>query len=220
MTSPMVEEGLRERKRLALRATIESTALNLILEHGYEAVTVEMICNASMVSPRTFFNYFGSKEGVVLGSAPPVPSTEEIEKFVIGADSNVLADFVVMITAAFMDTQLNPEVFKARGLLIQRTPELFDRQLVRMAETEKQLVQIILQRFRAHGRDAEANPDLNDEARMIIALGMGVMRFVLRKRITDKFTGSSRELIDGSIALIKQITSNNITNNTQKAANV
>ncbi|WAP52224.1 helix-turn-helix domain containing protein [Arthrobacter sp. ATA002] len=66
--------GLRARKRAAARSTIERAAVTLVLERGYERVTVDMICASGMVSPRTFFNYFGSKEGVFLGPALPRPA--------------------------------------------------------------------------------------------------------------------------------------------------
>jgi len=206
MSKPVNEDGLRERKRAALQAAIERTALDLVLEHGYENLTVEMICDASMVSQRTFFNYFGSKEGVILGAKPPVPSTEEIEKFTRHTGSNILADFVAMITAAMTDVQPDPELFQARRLLIQRTPELFDRQLARMAEAEDEFVNIVLDRLRGNDPDTAGSADFEDEARMVVALATGVMRYALRKRFSDDFSGSSRDLIDESIELIQRIT--------------
>ena len=59
--------GLREQKKALTRATIESTALHRFLTDGYDAVRLEDLCVECLVSTRTFFRYFTSKEDLVLG---------------------------------------------------------------------------------------------------------------------------------------------------------
>jgi AcrR family transcriptional regulator len=66
--------GLRERKKLDTWHALRSAALQLITEHGYEAVTVEDIAAAAGVSKRTYFNYFDSKEAVVFDPDPDEPA--------------------------------------------------------------------------------------------------------------------------------------------------
>jgi AcrR family transcriptional regulator len=58
---------LRERRRLATRAEIETAALDLFGAHGSDRTTVEDIAAAAGVSQRTFFRYFPTKEDAVLG---------------------------------------------------------------------------------------------------------------------------------------------------------
>jgi len=58
--------GLRERKKARTRATIQSHALQLFREQGYDATTIEQIIDAAEVSETTFFRYFPTKEDVVL----------------------------------------------------------------------------------------------------------------------------------------------------------
>jgi len=58
--------GLRERKKTRTRATIQTHALRLFAEQGYDATTVEQICDAAEVSESTFYRYFPGKPDVVL----------------------------------------------------------------------------------------------------------------------------------------------------------
>ena len=67
VTDPSVaDEPLRERKRKESRAEFVRVAERLFVSQGYEATTVEQICDEANRSVPTFYAYFNSKEEVAL----------------------------------------------------------------------------------------------------------------------------------------------------------
>ena len=56
----------RERRKSDLRARIVSTALELFSKHGFSEVTVEHIADVADVGKGTIYNYFQTKEDIVV----------------------------------------------------------------------------------------------------------------------------------------------------------
>lgn len=71
-----VADSLRERKKNKTKVALQAAAVRLFNEKGYAATSVDDIAEAAEVSRRTFFRYFGSKEGVLFADADQ--SGEEI----------------------------------------------------------------------------------------------------------------------------------------------
>jgi AcrR family transcriptional regulator len=87
-------ESLRSRRRRETQREIQRAALRLAHEQGFGKVTVEMISAEAGVSPRTFFNYFPSKEAAVV-HGPGDVDDELVEEFVAAGPASpkeVLAD--------------------------------------------------------------------------------------------------------------------------------
>lgn len=58
-------EGLRARKRRETRQRIAKVGLQMFLEKGFDATTLDMIAAAADISRRSFFHYFQSKDAVL-----------------------------------------------------------------------------------------------------------------------------------------------------------
>jgi AcrR family transcriptional regulator len=56
---------LRERTRRAVRRELQTVAIGLFLQQGFEATTVEQIAEAAGLSRRSFHRYFASKDDVL-----------------------------------------------------------------------------------------------------------------------------------------------------------
>src|SRR4029453_17999706 len=64
--TPPPASGRRARRMQATERAMREAALCLMSERGYDATSTDDIARAAGVSPRTFFNYFASKDAVVL----------------------------------------------------------------------------------------------------------------------------------------------------------
>ena len=62
LTSP---PGARERRKQQFRERIMQAAINLFDAHGFEAVTLEQICEAAGVSRPTFYSYYKTKQDLI-----------------------------------------------------------------------------------------------------------------------------------------------------------
>jgi AcrR family transcriptional regulator len=59
-------EGLRERKKRLMRQQLSDTATRMFMERGFDDVRVAEVAKACEVSEKTVFNYFPTKESLVL----------------------------------------------------------------------------------------------------------------------------------------------------------
>jgi len=163
-TSPLLapHSSLRERKKLATRRGIRRVALELIAERGFSHVTVEDIAAAADVSPRTFFNYFPSKEAVLFGADPgraeevrarlvhDLPGHSALE--VLRA---VLTDRARQLAAELAELGGDPARWAAQVKAAQADPQLRAAQASHMAQVEASFASALAERL---GTDPDRDP--------------------------------------------------------------
>lgn len=110
--------GLRDRKKQATREALREAALRLALEHGPDNVRVEDIADAAGVSPRTYNNYFASREQAIV-SAVTADREARVAAVVAARPAGVrLADAVA---DAVIDQYTNADGHDPQALLLITT---------------------------------------------------------------------------------------------------
>lgn len=198
--------GLRERKKRATQLAIERTAIDLALEHGYDNVTVEMICDAVTISQRTFFNYAGSKERAVLGIDPPMPGEALAQEFVAGMGGTPLHDLVTMLATVFATSGKTGEatLFRKRRKILEANPDLALREFSRMEETQAAIVDLVRERLRADD-PARDEADAEAEARMTVSLTFGIMHFVMSDWIAGDLRDDPADALARALDLARRV---------------
>ena len=62
----VVELGRRERKKQAVRDTIQAETLALVRIHGVDGTTIDAICDCADIAKKTFYNYYASKHDLLI----------------------------------------------------------------------------------------------------------------------------------------------------------
>ncbi|CAN5400404.1 TetR family transcriptional regulator [soil metagenome] len=171
----VAEPGLRERKRLATRRAIQVAALRLVHERGLDNVTVDEISRAADVAPRTFFNYFCSKEEALVGEGPRHPSEEAVETFVTDR-GDLLQAIGTLMTDAAADALGDSEIVQLRKPLATDYPDLTVLRMQTFRAFEQQLVEIVARRLAAQDPQLAADSiRLESRAQLVTLVAVAAM---------------------------------------------
>src|SRR6478752_8460493 len=138
--------GLRERKRAQTRHRLEEAAIGLALRDGLDKVTIDAISERADVSPRTFFNYFDSKEDAILGVRPPDVTEEILAAHRARYDGAELIESVIGLLIAVLGPSIADSAFReTRMQVVRQNPQLLDGLMTRMAGITEQLTAAVRQ---------------------------------------------------------------------------
>ena len=198
--TPLAEQrqSLRERKKLATRLAIRRAALDLIAERGFSGVTVEDIAAAADVAPRTFFNYFSSKEAVLFGADPgrfeqlwARVAHDQPGHSALGVLRAVLADQVRTILTELAELGGDPLRWATQVKAAHADPQFRAAQAAHAAQNEARLAAAIAERL---GSDADRDP----YPLMLASAAMGVLRATLSFWASSGGTIQLEELTDAA----------------------
>lgn len=157
------EPGLRERKKRATRRSLQLAALRLVSDRGIDEVTVEEIAAAADVSPRTFFNYFATKEDA-LAAVDPDALEENCEVLAArpASESPLEALRAVFLWRA-EQTAADTEFWRYRALVAKAYPDLYSRVLGASMAAEYRIAAVLAERM---------GVDLRTDARPLLLSGV------------------------------------------------
>ena len=181
--------GLRERKKAATRHRLHGAALRLVAARGLDAVSVDDIAEAADVSPRTFFNYFPTKDDAVIGLDPSGPD-DLAEAFAARpADEAPVDSLRAVLRSRAAEMAVDTDIWSLRLPVIDGNPVLGARMAAHFTATENALAAAIAART-----GGTAGVDVYPS--LLAAVQGVVMRVSLHRWLTGGFGRALPELVD------------------------
>lgn len=184
-TPSVVGEGRRARKKQQTRLALHEAALRLVEEQGLDGTTIEQVCQAVDVSPRTFFNYFPSKAAAALNLPESGAAADVVTRFLHARGELVPA--LCEVVGSSMDEGMDRQRIKQ---LLVRRPELLPAFSQWMGTVREQLIELAERRAADH-----------DEAVRAVSLVLAAMNVLVHARVAPERPGAERLLraLDGLV---------------------
>lgn len=128
---PEERRGLRERQKQARGAAILEAAFALIIEQGYDALTMEALAARVGISRQTLYHHFASREDIVLravltlmeqgltaiesfdSSLPPVERLKRVVRWLLESRFQPATAALVKVRHSLMSVKSHPEYQRA-----------------------------------------------------------------------------------------------------------
>ena len=157
-----VSEGLRERKKRLMRQLISDTATEMFLARGFDEVRVSEVAAACDISEKTIYNYFPTKESLLLDREEP---TADNIRVALGPDAEHASPIDAMVAVLEMETTQLFGGFDAKWgdktdlTAIRRFADLIESTPSLRAAQRDMMDRLVQGRSRVHGRSRGVNPE-------------------------------------------------------------
>lgn len=192
-------------------SAIETAATTLVLEHGYDAVTVDQICAHADISKRTFFNYVASKEVAVVGVTPETVPEDVRARFLSDAGPDVAAAALGVLLDSFArarsgDGPHTVSMVQRRRAIVRGNPELGAARMTASSRFQLALVDLVSGLLeRDHTLRRLDGVAVEDEARAVVALAVASANLGVSTWLQQE-TASIDDLDDCCVAALGQLT--------------
>lgn len=155
-------------------------ASTLTLQDGPDGVTVARIADAAGISPRTFFNYFESKEDAILGITAPSFCDEAVAGL-LATEGRDRVLRVALLVADVAGRSLGPaEVRDRRAELLTRYPALRARLGTAFTASRELVARVMVDEPETPWRGAPGLPADPTESRALVSLAGAAVSFAWR----------------------------------------
>jgi AcrR family transcriptional regulator len=179
--------SLRERKKRLVQTTIEETALRLFQQQGYEEASIQDIAAAVMMSTRTFFRYFASKEEVLFG--PMYAALNDAMRYLQQDASTESPHAALRATFIYLASlyQQQQVSFLIRYRVAAQTPSIASIYLYELMKTEPAICEALCSRL-----EAATN---HNEMRLLVGIYMTAFRVAVGVWLENEAQGDLAALL-------------------------
>jgi AcrR family transcriptional regulator len=179
------------------RGRLAQAALALYGERGYEKVTVAEIAARAGLTERTFFRHYTDKREVLFDGSSRLQQAlaDAVAQAPAGADPIELVRTALTAVGELFEAEDRREPARQRQAVIDKNPELQERELVKLARLGDALTDAV----RAHGVPAPA-------ASLAAQVGIAVFRVTFPRWLDDPDHRPFPDLVRAAFAELRAMT--------------